>query len=208
METKEIIQKVNIVKGAEKLFFKFGIRNVSMDEIAGELGMSKKTLYKYFHDKDEIVHSLMIQKIEEDKCMFTKTYKESSNVVEEVFGIMRNMRDILTSINPVIFYELQKYYPNTWKVFLDFKHGFILEQLERSILKGQLQGLVRNDIDIKIVSKMRLENIDMGFSQSVFPPDKFNMLEVQLAMTEHFLYGICTLKGHKLINKFKNINEE
>ena len=48
----------------------------------------------------------------------------------------------------------------------------------------------------------------MGFNPSLFPHDKFKMLDVQLAMTEHFLYGICTLKGHKLINKYKQITEE
>jgi TetR/AcrR family transcriptional regulator, cholesterol catabolism regulator len=67
---------------------------------------------------------------------------------------------------------------------------------------------VRTDVDIKILSRMRLENLDMGFFGAVFPTDKYNMIEVQLAMTEHFLYGVCTLKGHKLINKHKNIIED
>ena len=200
--------KDKILKGAEELFFKYGIKNITMDEIARHLGMSKKTLYQFFRDKDEMVHSLMMQKIEDDKSMCIKTYDTAENVVEEVFDMMKNLREMLGNINPIIFHELNKYYPNTWKLFDDFKNSFLLESIENSLRKGQEQDLVRKDIDIKILSRMRLENFEMAFFGRAFPTDKFNFLEVQLAMTEHFLYGICTLKGHKLINKYKNITED
>ncbi|MCE3258961.1 MAG: hypothetical protein K0S12_602 [Bacteroidetes bacterium] len=200
--------KDKILKGAEELFFRYGIKNITMDEIARHLGISKKTIYQYFKDKDEMVHSLMIQKIEEDKIIFTKTHEESENVVVEMFSVMKNIREILNNVNPILFHELHKFYPATWKVYDNFKNGFVLDNIEKSLLKGQQQGLVRTDINIKILSRMRLENLDMGFFGRAFPIDKFNMLEVQLAMTEHFLYGVCTLKGHKLINKYKNIVEE
>jgi len=200
--------KEKILRGSEELFFKYGIKNITMDEIARHLGMSKKTIYQYFKDKDEMVHSLMIQKIEEDKIIFTKTHEESENVVVEVFAIMKNLRDILSNVNPILFHELHKFYPVTWKVYENFKNDFVLENIEKSLKKGQAQGLVRMDLNVKILSRMRLENLDMGFFGHAFPIEKFNMLDVQLEMTEHFLYGICTLKGHKLINKHKNIVEE
>jgi len=200
--------KEKILKGAEDLFFKYGIKNITMDEIARHLGMSKKTIYQYFKDKDEMVHSLIIQKIEEDKEIFAKTFEESENFVEEAFAMMKNLREILKNVNPILFHELHKFYPESWKVFDDFKSGFVLENIERCLKDGQKDGLVRDDINIKILSRMRLENLDMAFYGQAFPFDKFNMLDVQLAMTEHFLYGVCTLKGHKLINKYKNINEE
>lgn len=200
--------KEKILKGAEELFFRYGMKNITMDEIARTLGMSKKTIYQYFKDKDEMVHSLILHKLEEDRVLFTKTYQESANIVEEAFAIIKNMREILANVNPVVFHELHKYYPETWKAFEEFKNGFILENIERCLYKGQEQGLVRQDINVKILSRMRMENLDMGFFGTAFPVDKFNMVEVQVAMTEHFLYGVCTLKGHKLINKYKNIIEE
>jgi TetR/AcrR family transcriptional regulator, cholesterol catabolism regulator len=200
--------KEKILKGAEELFFRYGIKNMTMDDVARHLGMSKKTIYQYFKDKDEMVHSLILHKLEEDRILFTKTYEESENIVVEAFAIIKNLREVLANVNPVVFHELHKYYPETWKVFEDFKNGFILENIERCLTKGQEQGLVRPDINVKILSRMRLENLDMGFFGSAFPTDKFNMVEVQVVMTEHFLYGVCTLKGHKLINKYKNIVEE
>lgn len=203
MEIKE-----KILKGAEELFFKYGIKNITMDDIARHLGMSKKTLYQYFKDKDEMVHSLILDKIEEDKCMFGKTHKESENIVVEAFAIMKNIREIMGHVNPILFYELAKFYPKTWEKFNEFKRDFIRINLEESLRMGQEQGLVRSDININILSTMRLESIDMSFNTQLFPSDKFNLVDVHVALTEHFLYGICTLKGHKLINKYKNITEE
>jgi TetR/AcrR family transcriptional regulator, cholesterol catabolism regulator len=200
--------KEKVLKGAEELFFKYGIKNITMDDIAKHLGMSKKTIYQIFKDKDEVVHTLMIHKIKEDKTIFTKTFQESENVVDEMFAVMKNLRDILGIINPILFHELAKYYPSTWQLFQDFKYDFILQNIERTLTKGKAEGLVRKDVNTKILARMRLENLDMAFIGRTFPFDKFDLLEVQLAMTEHFLYGVCTLKGHKLINKHKNIEEE
>lgn len=179
-----------------------------MDEIARHLGMSKKTLYQYFKDKDEMVHSLMIQKIEEDKAIFEKTRSEAENVVVEAFNIMKDIRDIMGGINPILFFELARFYPKTWAIFQDFKNGFIRENIEDSMKRGQEQGIVRTDINISVLSRLRLESIDMSFNNVVFPTDKFNLIDIHVALTEHFLYGVCTLKGHKLINKYKNITEE
>lgn len=200
--------KLKILKGAEELIFKYGIKNITMDDIARHLSMSKKTIYKYYKEKDEIVHSLMQLSIEDDKCRFKKTYDNSQNVVEEVFEMMKEMREVFSKINPIVFHELSKYYPETWKEFQNFKSGFIQSMVEQSLTKGQVDGHIRKDINVKLLAKLRVENIEMTLSGTIFPHDKYNMIDVQLAITEHFLYGVCTLKGHKLINKYKNIDEE
>jgi hypothetical protein len=129
----------------------------------------------------------------------------SKNVVEEVFSYMKKMHLLLAQINPSIFYDLRKYHKGTWDLFRTFRTEYLLDVVEKSIDKGKLEGFIREDLNSKVIARMRVEQIDMGFNPHVFPTDKFNILEVQLAMTEHFLYGICTIKGHKLINKNKQI---
>ncbi|MBC7914185.1 MAG: hypothetical protein H7Y07_08680 [Pyrinomonadaceae bacterium] len=69
-------------------------------------------------------------------------------------------------------------------------------------------GYFRPEINAEILALMRLEQVDMIFNQIVFPANKFSMIEVMTQVTEHYLYGLCTLKGHKLINKYKQITEE
>lgn len=197
-----------VLKGAEELFFKYGIRSVTMDDIAKHLGMSKKTIYQYYKEKDEIIHKLMMAHIKQDECTFAECSERASNIVEEVFNMMTNINEIFSKVNPQLFYELQKYYPKTWKLFKDFKEEFILGMVEKSLVKGIKEGHVRPDVNVKILSRLRMEQIELAMDPTAFPPDKFKILDVQLTVVEYFLYGICTLKGHKLINKYKEVTEE
>lgn len=205
---RKMTHKEKIIVGSKELFSRYGIRNITMDEIAKQLGISKKTIYQEFPDKDSLVHSLMSTDIEVRQCEFEDIYGKAENIVDEVFMMMKKMTEIFSKTNPVLYYDLQKYYPKTWKIFTDFKFKFILTRVEQTIEKGKQDGFVRQDINTRIMALLRVEEITMAIQGQVFPHDRFTMLEVQLALTEHFLYGICTLKGHKLINKYKKVNED
>ncbi|MES2593477.1 MAG: TetR/AcrR family transcriptional regulator [Bacteroidota bacterium] len=203
METKD-----RILKGAEELFFKYGIKSITMDDIAKHLGISKKTIYQFYSDKNEVVETLVGRLTKEKECEFEEIADTASNVIEEVFAMMKRMGAIFTQMNPNLFYDLQKYHPNTWKLFKQFKEECIERMVENSVKKGIEQGLVRADINTKIMARLRMEEVEMGFNPQAFPPDKFKIIDVQLALLDHFLHGICTLKGHKMINKYKEVTEE
>lgn len=203
MEIKE-----RILQAAQELFFKYGIRSISMDDIAKHLSISKKTIYLSYKDKDEIVHTLIKQKCFADLKYFESIHLDSENVIEEMFSIMNHLGKIINEMNPSMFYDLQKYHSNTWNLFKEFREEHIIKMVEEMITRGMKQGLIRPDIHSKTLARMRMAQVEMGFNPNIFPPDKFKLLDVQITMLEHFLYGICTLKGHKLINKHKQIIEE
>ncbi len=203
METKD-----RILKGAEELFFKYGIKSITMDDIAKHLGISKKTIYQFYSDKNEVIETLMSSLTKSNECIFQKIADESANVIEEVFEMMKHMGTIFSQMNPNLFYDLQKYHPNSWSLFKKFKEDFIERMVEDSVRRGIEQGHVRADINTKIIARLRMEEVEMGFNPQVFPPDKFKIVDVQLALLDHYLHGICTLKGHKLINKYKQVTEE
>ncbi len=200
--------KDRILRGAEELFFKYGIKSVTMDDIAKHLSISKKTIYQFYGDKNEIVETLMHLKFEEDKCVFRQIHTEAENVIVEVFELMKHMSSMFVKMNSNLFYDLQKYHPKAWNFFTEFKEECVETMVESAIKKGMKDGLVREDVNTKIIARLRMENIQMGFNPDVFPPDKFKIADIQLALLDHFLHGICTLKGHKLINKYKQVNEE
>ncbi len=203
MDTKE-----RILLAAQELYYKYGIRSVSMDDIAKHLSISKKTIYKFYNEKDELVIELMKIKIKEDQKKFKELEEESDNVVEETIKLMKHVGKLVGEVNPNFFYDIQKYHPKAWDIFIDFKVQFILKMVEDVLVRGIKQGLIRPEINVKILARLRMEEIEIGFNPAVFPLDKFKMLEVQLSILEHFLYGVCSLKGHKLINKYKQITEE
>ncbi len=200
--------KDRILLGAQELFFKYGIKSITMDDIAKHLAVSKKTIYQFFEDKNHLVETLLDNSLKQDERHFIEVQESSENVIVEVFGLMKHIGDMFAKINPNIFYDLQKYHPNAWKKFLMFKEDCMAHMVEESIIRGIKEGLVRADVNPKILSRLRIEEVEMGFNPDLFPPNKFNMPEVQVALLDHFFMGICTIKGHKLFNKYKQITEE
>jgi AcrR family transcriptional regulator len=206
IQDKEICER--ILNAAEQLFFRKGIKAVTMDEIAGHLGMSKKTLYHHFSDKDKLVTALMELKLKEEETNACMIDQISNNAVEWFFVLMNKMQEMFDRINTVMFYDLQKYHPNAWKLFIGFKESCIRQSVIQVIERGKSEGLIRQDVDTQIMAQFRTLQIDMLFNPDSFPPGQFKMSKVQAVLLEHFLYGICTMKGHKLINKYKHVSEE
>ena len=196
-----------IVLGAEELFLTAGIKSITMDDVAKHLGMSKKTIYQFFKDKNELVVALVNKKLKEDEDQMSAIMNQSSNVIEEMINMMKCSEEIFSRINPIVIHDLQKYHPDAWKQFQNFKSGVLVHTLEELLTKGIRQGYIRPEIDVKIIAMMRVAQVEMGFNATVFPVAEFNTWKVQQQFMEHFNYGICTLKGYKLLNEYKNIHE-
>jgi len=192
-----------ILQTAETLFRKFGIRSVTMDEIASELGISKKTIYQNFEDKDSIVHEIarlnMMCDIEESE----RIHKESANPIEQVFREATLLRKQASTINPAVFYDLKKYHPKTWQLFQEYNKVNFLEIVKNNLREGIEQGLYRAEIDIEILARLRLEEVEFAFNKDVFPPEKFNQTEVHTTFIDHYLRGIMTQKGLDFYEKCK-----
>lgn len=203
MEIKDKILTVSF-----KLFLQRGIKSVSMDDIAVELGVSKKTIYKWFANKDEVVEASLEAYLNdmESECAY---FPESAqNAIEELFSVMGMVRQKLVGVHPSVFFDLQKYHPKAYQLWINHKNEVIYGQILHNIKRGISEGLYRSDLDIEIMARMRLIQTEHSFNPEFFPPEQFDVQKVQLAILEHFMLGIATLKGHKLINKFKEVTEE
>jgi len=203
MEIKE-----RILQASHELFFKFGIKSITMDDISKHLAISKKTIYKFFEDKDHIVNALCHSDLHDRECVFSEIARKSDNAIDEMMKTMKHLGEMFSQMNPNLFYDLQKYHHSAWKQFRQFKEQFIMDIVEKNIKKGMEQGLYRSDINAKIMARFRIEQVEMAMNPEIFPPDKFNLTMVQMALLDHFLHGITTIKGHKLINKYKQIPDE
>jgi AcrR family transcriptional regulator len=197
-----------IIEGGEELFLQAGIRSVTMDDIARHLGMSKKTIYQFFKDKNELVMALVKKKLREDEDQMNAIISQSENVIEQMINMMKCSEEIFSKINPVAVHDMQKYYPNAWKEFQNFKAEVLIHKMEQLLTKGIDQGYIRPEIDVRIIAKMHVNLVEMGFNNSIFPIAEFNIWKVQKQFMEHFNYGICTLKGVKLLNQHKNILDD
>ena len=196
-----------IIQGGEDLFLQAGIKSVTMDDIAKHLGMSKKTIYHFFSDKNDLVKALVKKKLDEDECHINNIIESSTNVIEEMINMMKECEAIFSRINPIVIHDLQKYHPEAWNDFQKFKADVLISKLEQLLSKGIREGLIRSDLDVTILARMRVNQVEMGFNAAIFPISQFNTWKVQYQLLEHFNYGICTIEGHKLLDQYKNIEQ-
>lgn len=197
MEPKERI----LVK-AEALFMQYGIRSVSMDDIANSLGMSKKTLYQYYADKDELVDAVVGGYISgiQQKCLGCR--EEARDAVQEIVISMDRIMVEFNNMNPMLLYDLEKFHFKAYQRFRDHKDNFMAEVIRRNIEWGIKDELYRAEIDVEVMVKFRLESMMIPFNVNAFPPGKYNLGTSSQEILEHFIYGLATIKGHKLIQKY------
>jgi AcrR family transcriptional regulator len=200
--------KEHIIEQADKLFHQYGIKSVTMDDIAKHLGMSKKTIYIHFSDKNELVHTLIKRAMDEQNCVMDRTHTSSENAVDEVFKAVTEVQEMLSNMNPMFLFDMQKYHPQAWLVFREFREKKLYKVIRDNLQRGIKEKLYRKEINADILTRMRLEQIDMIFTHPFFRSNKYSVSQAMAEITEHFLYGICTLKGHKLINNYKHVTEE
>jgi TetR/AcrR family transcriptional regulator, cholesterol catabolism regulator len=198
MEVKE-----RILEKAHELFNRYGLRSVSMDDIAAQLGMSKKTVYQYYADKDELVNAVFGRMLETNKAKCITCSMKGENAIHEIFMSFEMVEELLANMNPSVLFDMQKYHPSAFKKFLDFKNNFLYKMISENLISGISDELYREDIDIDILTRYRLHTVMLSLDPDVFPSNKYKLVHIEQQLLEHFLYGLATAKGQKLIQKYK-----
>jgi len=195
--------KDRIKQKSDELFKRYGIKSITMDEIANQLGISKKTIYHTFADKDELVDSVICDLIifSRDSCNMSR--QKAANAIDEVFLGMEMLQEMFEQMNPTMLFDLERNHPQTFKKFLQYKHSYLFDLIKQNILKGISEGLYRPDVKPDIVAKVRLETMMLPFNQEIFPKNKFNLADLQKSLIEYYLFGIASIKGYKLILKYQ-----
>jgi len=194
--------KERIIKEAFNLFWRYGIKSVTMDDIAKELGISKRTIYQHYPDKDAIVILAVQQELEVQKCQMDKMDEDKLDPIEQMVQAADYMRISLAHMNPVLFNDLKKYHPLAWDLFHKYKHQYVLKSIRENLNEGIRLGLYRKNINIDMLSLLRIEQVEMAFDPTIFPADRFNMMNVQMEFVHHFLRGILTEQGFEYYTKF------
>ncbi len=197
MTTKDRIQQK-----AHELFMQYGIRSVSMDDIANSLGMSKKTLYQYFADKDELVEAVVDEHINKMQTDCVSCRKDASDAVHEIILTMEQIIEQFSNMNPMVLNDLAKFHFKAYSRFREHKEKFLAQVIRENIEWGIKDELYRPGISIEVMCRFRLESMMIPFNVALFPPGKYNLAALSEEIIQHFVYGLATIKGHKLIQKY------
>ena len=201
MKVEEI--KYRIINATHQLLMQFGVRSVSMDDIAGNLGMSKKTLYQYFKDKNEIIDQVVTFIIIHNEGLCCDNKKESENAVHEMFMIITMLRDMFANMNPSVMFDLHKYHPKAYKKIAEHKDSYLFKMVKENLDSGIKQKLYRKDVDVDIMARFRIDTMFLPFSLEFQKSTKKNMMDCQVQVILNFLYGLVTPKGYELADGYR-----
>jgi len=195
--------KVRIRDKAKELFLRYGIRSVSMDDIANQLGMSKKTIYQYYTDKNELVDAVVEDEVQDMQQDCMKCGEHAKDAIEEIFLTVDQVVEQLSNMNPMVLFDMEKFHIRAYQRFMEHKNKFLLQIIRKNLEWGVKEGLYRPDVDVDVLSKFRLESMMMPFNIDLFPPSRYKLSDVTKIIIEHYVYGVASLKGHKLILKYQ-----
>ncbi len=197
IETKQRIQKA-----AHDLVMQYSIRSVSMDDIAANLGMSKKTIYQYFKDKDELVESVVEGVIETNQCICNNDRDKADNAVHEIFLVMDMMVEMFKTMNPSILFDMQKYHQAAFRKFQKHRNEYLYNVCMQNLERGIREELFRPEINVDVMARYRVETMLIAFNPEFQRSVKQSLLEIEEEIIIHYLFGLVTLKGYKLVLKY------
>ena len=194
--------KEKIINNATNLFLTLGYKSVTMDDIANNLGISKKTIYAHFENKTCLIQagtSRLFKKITDGiKCIKTKSLDPINELHEIKIFLMNSLKGEKT----YPYYQLQKYYPLVHKDLKKRKFDFVLESMKKSLMKGIKLGLFREGINIEFISRLYFNGI-MGIrDHEIFPAESFKTVLLIEGYLEYHLRAIVTKEGLKKLEKF------
>ena len=199
----------NILDQVRVLFMQYGIKSLTMDDIARHLGMSKKTLYQSFSDKADLVSKGIEAHMNEEVAAICSIQEKSQNAIEEMFLISQHVSQHLQSMHPSILFDLEKYYPSAFKKFNEYKTDVIMSCIAKNIEDGINQGFYRKNINIPIVAGLYVGRMDILFDQQLFPASQYNAKDVYFEAIRYHIRGIASEKGIEYLkDKFKSLDTQ
>ena len=192
-----------ILEEAATMYRTYGIRAVTMDMLANQLGISKRTIYEVFRDKNDLLKGVLKWMSEKQVSVTTKALAESENVIEAIFKLLSSMTAHFQMISPASHMDLRKLSKNALNHIEELNDMPYYRNNAEVLLRGIKEGVFRDDIDVNITNKCMLEVARLSNDESLFPQGSHNMKDVIRNFYINYLRGISTQKGLKLIDRYE-----
>lgn len=200
--------KDNILNTALQLFRRNGIRSVTMDMVAAEVGISKRTLYEYFPAKDALVEACLNLELERRRRMASEILATSHHLIETYILFMWNYISELRRTHPLFMLDIRRLYPGTLcRQAADFE-SHLKEKVSAFVKQGQQEGLFLPHLNPELSAVILFQQLKMltENGEQIFPPEKYPPHEVFAHIAIHFIRGIATPKGLEVIDHYYQLH--
>ncbi len=199
---KTIDIEKSIVVTSTELFLTLGFKSVTMDDIAEEMKISKKTIYTFFANKESLVQSVVFSMYNHITTNLTQIREKANNPISELYEVKMFIMHQLKGEKTSPQHQLRKYYPNIHNELQKKQFDFMTKSVKKSLTKGVEMKLFRPSIDIDFISRMYfngmvgIKNVDM------FPTQKYSPEQLMENYLDYHLRAIVTEDGMKLLSSF------
>jgi AcrR family transcriptional regulator len=190
-----------IIVSTAKLYTKYGIRSVTMDDVARELSLSKKTLYTYINDKNDLVEKVVLFLADKADISHCGDDKNMNSVEKHIF-VYKKISKLLLEMNPSFEYDLKKYYPNQFKLLVKTRRSNMYDKMRADLNKGKEEGFFRKDIDVEKVVILNMIRIESLIDNELLEKYNFKPIDMLNEFFKYHLYAIATTKG---ITEYKRL---
>jgi len=201
MTTETQDKAVQYIKKATDSFLRYGFKSVTMSDIARELGISKKTLYQFVDNKNDLIMRCVMMAMKEEQEFVLSIQKQQKNAIEEMLDIAIHVNQTLKKINPAALYDLQKYYSDAWQIIETYTHEFVFTCIMENLERGKKEGLYRQNIREDIIARLFIGKSQLLLNTILFPYPQYKTSELH---SEHVMYhirGVASDKGLKILEQ-------
>jgi AcrR family transcriptional regulator len=195
---------LELVEPIKELFYSYGLKNLSMDELSSRLGISKKTLYTFVKNKEELIEKVFLYEESKVRKLSERFDSEPINAIEKLLRISQWVHDEMKRINPMIRFEMEKYYHHTFEKYAENKRKFVFEGMKNNIRQGIAEQIYRNDINIDLVATIYLNSFIELHNSDICKILDINFIQLFEVMFENHIRAISTPEGLAYFESRKN----
>ncbi len=199
------MDRQTIISDISKIYMSYGIKSITMDDIAKSLKISKRTLYELFETKNNLVKIIVEKKIEDEKIIIQKFINESENAIEVMVNISRTMIQMYKDSHNSVLQDLKKYHAEAWKKIDDFHNNYISFVVKQNLDRGIEEGFYRKEINPKILSAFYIIQLQLFSNLSNFKLKKEKHEELIKQFFDYHIFGILSIEG---IKYYLNLNKK
>lgn len=192
-----------ILYKAFELFKRFGVRSVTMDEIAVQCGVSKKTVYQFFEDKDTLVEKIIEEVITRSREFCSNQTVNANDALQELFLSMKMTQQMIEGVNQAVINDLRKYHNSAYIKIEEYKHQFLYSFFKRNIERGIEEGIYRSDMKVDIIASFYLTSVMLAYEQDIFSKSRYTLLDIDYEISTFLMNGLVNEKGLTLLEKYK-----
>ncbi|WP_224487829.1 TetR/AcrR family transcriptional regulator [Robertkochia flava] len=199
------MREIILNKSAE-MFLHYGFKSVTMDEIAAQLGISKKTIYQHYRNKTELVEASVFYVFETICSEIDRVCGQDKSPIRELYEIKKVVREHLKNESSSPYNQLKKFYPKLFTQLIQKQYNVMIESVTENLHRGIAMGLFRDDIDVFFISRIYISGMNSIKDEELFPNENHSIQYLTTLFLEYHLRAIVTPKGLLELNQF--INEE